>query len=354
MKFISIKSKLIKVILFLQLFLGSFFSVNSANAEEVLNIYNWGDYINPAVLEKFTAETGIKVNLDVYGSNEEMLAKIQAGASGYDLVFPSVHFHDILYKLDLLYESKINEHPLFGNIDKEFIIAQTDPKGSYCLPYARGSVGIFYNKNIVTDGINSWDDFFSIPDKYNGKITLVDDPRSVLAIGLIANGNSVNSIDSAEIKEAAKYISDRKDKISAFSYDIISLLQSGDIAAAQWYVGGLYYVFEDPEQKLAYALPKEGAEMYQEDMCILKSGPNKENAKKFMEFYLNPENPALNTEQQLNISANGPSRAMLSDDLKSNPFINPPAEVYKSLQIFEDLGADIKKYTREWTKIRAQ
>ena len=332
----------------------SVFTISNANAQGELNLYNWGDYINPAVLEKFEAETGIKVNLDVYGSNEEMLAKIQAGASGYDLVFPSVHFHDILYKLDLLHESKINESANFSNIDKDFVISKTDPNGSWCLPYARGSVGIFYNKNIVKDGIKSWDDFFSIPDKYGAKITMLDDPRETIGVGLIVNGNSVNSTNSDEIKAAAKYINDRKDKVSAFSYDIISLLQSGDIAAAHWYVGGLYYVFEDPEQKLAYAIPEEGATMYQEDICVLKSAPNKENAYKFLEFYLNPENPALNTEQQLNISANGPSRAMLPDDLKNNPFINPPAEAYQKLQIFDDLGEDIKKYTREWTKIRAQ
>ena len=338
----------------LLILISSLFSISSANAQGELNLYNWGDYINPAVLEKFEAETGIKVNLDVYGSNEEMLAKIQAGASGYDLVFPSVHFHDILFKLDLLHESKINESANFSNIDKDFIISKTDPNGSWCLPYARGSVGIFYNKNIVKDGINSWDDFFSIPDKYGAKITMLDDPRETIGVGLIVNGNSVNSTNSDEIKAAAKYINDRKDKVSAFSYDIISLLQSGDIAAAHWYVGGLYYVFEDPEQKLAYAIPEEGATMYQEDICVLKSAPNKENAYKFLEFYLNPENPALNTEQQLNISANGPSRAMLPEDLKNNPYINPPAEAYQKLQIFDDLGNDIKKYTREWTKIRAQ
>lgn len=338
----------------LSIFVCGLFNISSANAQGELNLYNWGDYINPAVLEKFEAETGIKVNLDVYGSNEEMLAKIQAGASGYDLVFPSVHFHDIMFKLDLLHESKINESANFSNIDKDFIISKTDPNGSWCLPYARGSVGIFYNKNIVTDGIKSWDDFFSIPDKYGAKITMLDDPRETIGVGLIVNGNSVNSTNSDEIKAAAKYINDRKDKVSAFSYDIISLLQSGDIAAAHWYVGGLYYVFEDPEQKLAYAIPEEGATMYQEDICVLKSAPNKENAYKFLEFYLNPENPALNTEQQLNISANGPSRAMLPDDLKNNPFINPPAEAYQKLQIFDDLGEDIKKYTREWTKIRAQ
>ena len=348
------KKIIIKFLIYLNLTLLSFFNVNSLYAEEVLNVYNWGDYINPAVLEKFTAETGIKINLDVYGSNEEMLAKIQAGASGYDIVFPSVHFHDILYKLDLLHESKINESPLFGNIDKEFIISKTDPDGSWCLPYARGSVGIFYNKNIVTGGIKTWDDFFSIPDKYGANITMLDDPRETIGVGLIVNGNSVNSTDSDEIKAAAKYINDRKDKISAFSYDIISLLQSGDIAAAHWYVGGLYYVFSDPDQKLAYAIPEEGATMYQEDICVLKSAPNKENASKFLEFYLNPENPALNTEHQLNISANGPSRASLPDDLRNNPYINPPAEAYLKLQIFDDLGEDIKKYTREWTKIRAQ
>ena len=348
-------NKILTTFVFLiNLLLFSILNISNANAQEELNVYNWGDYINPAVLEKFEAETGIKVNLDVYGSNEEMLAKIQAGASGYDIVFPSVHFHDIMFKLDLLHESKINESPLFGNIDKDFIISKTDPNGSWCLPYARGSVGIFYNKDIVKDGISSWEDFFAIPEKYGAKITMLDDPRETIGVGLIVNGNSVNSTNIDEIKAAAKYINDRKEKVSAFSYDIISLLQSGDIAAAHWYVGGLYYVFEDPEQKLAYAIPDEGATMYQEDICVLKSAPNKENAYKFMEFYLNPENPALNTEQQLNISANGPSRAMLPDNLKNNPYINPPAEAYKKLQIFDDLGDDIKKYTREWTKIRAQ
>ena len=252
-----------------------------------------------------------------------------------------------------MHETKINESPLFKNIDKDFIIAKTDPDGSWCLPYARGTVGIFYNKDIVPS-INSWNDFFAIPEKHNGKITMLDDPRETIGVGLIVNGNSVNSTDPSEVKAAADYISQNRDNISAFSYDIISLLQNGDIAAAHWYVGGLYYVFNDPDQKLAYAVPEEGATMYQEDMCVLASAPNKDNARKFMEFYLNPENPALNTEQQLNISANAPSREMLPDNLKSNPFINPPSEDYAKLQIFDDLGQDIRIYDREWTKIKAQ
>lgn len=324
----------------------------SAHAAGELNLYNWGDYINPEVLKRFEAETGVKVNLDTYGTNEEMLAKIQAGATGYDLVFPSVHMHDIMFKLDLLWESKINESPGFENIDPEFIRAQTDPDSSWCLPYAWGTVGIVYNKTKVPE-ITSWDDFFAIPEKHGEKITMLDDLRETIGVGLIMNGYSVNSREPAELEKAKAYILERKDRISAFTYDVLPLVQSGDIAASHWYVGAMYTVFEDPDT-MAYVVPKEGATMYQEDICVLKSAPNKENAKLFMEFYLRPEIPVLNVEQQMNGTPNKASRANLPEKFKTHPGMNPSAEVMSKLQIFEDLGKDLKKYDRIWTKIRTQ
>jgi len=326
--------------------------VSTANAAGELNLYNWGDYINPELLKKFEEQYDVKVNLDTYGTNEEMLAKIQAGATGYDIVFPSVHMHDIMHKLGLLWESKINEHPDFKNIDPAFIRAQTDPDGSWCLPYAWGTVGIVYNKTLVPE-VTGWEDFFAIPDQYGGKITMLDDLRETLGVGLIMNGNSVNSRDKAEIEEAQEYILARKDKISAFSYDILPLVQSGDIAASHWYVGAMYTVFEDPE-KMAYVVPKEGATMYQEDICVLASAPNKENARLFMEFYLQPENPVLNVEQQMNGTPNIPAREMLPEEFKTHPGMNPPPEVMEKLQIFEDLDKDLRLYDRAWTKVRTQ
>ncbi len=324
----------------------------SAQAEGELNLYNWGDYINPEVLKRFEAETGIKVNLDTYGTNEEMLAKIQAGATGYDIVFPSVHMHDIMHKLGLLWESKINEHPDFKNIDPAFIRAQTDPDASWCLPYAWGTVGIVYNKTKVPE-ITGWDDFFAIPDTHGEKITMLDDLRETIGVGLIMNGHSVNSRDADELQQAQDYIIDRKDKVSAFTYDVLPLVQSGDIAASHWYVGAMYTVFQDPDT-MAYVVPKEGATMYQEDICVLASAPNKENAKRFMEFYLQPEIAALNIEQQMNGTPNIPARALLSEDLRTHPGMNPSPEVMEKLQIFEDLGKDLRKYDRIWTKIRTQ
>lgn len=324
----------------------------AAHADGELNLYNWGDYINPEVLQKFEEETGVKVNLDTYGTNEEMLAKIQAGATGYDIVFPSVHMHDIMHKLGLLWESNINEHPDFKNIDPEFIRAESDPDSSWCLPYAWGTVGIVYNKQIVPE-ITGWDDFFAVPEVHGGKITMLDDLRETLGVGLIMNGHSVNSRDRAEVEQARDYILERKDNISAFTYDVLPLVQSGDIAAAHWYVGAMYTVFDDPD-KIAYVVPKEGATMYQEDMCVLASAPNKENAKKFMEFYLQPEIPVLNVRQQMNGTPNIPAREMLPEEFKSHPGMNPSDEVMAKLQIFEDLGADLRTYDRAWTNVRTQ
>lgn len=321
----------------------------NAHAEGKLNIYNWGDYINPDVLTRFTEETGIEVTLDTYGTNEELLAKIQSGATGYDIVFPSVHMRDIMQKLDLLYDAKVNTLEGFENIDPANKRSLVDPESSYCLPYAWGAVGIFYNKEKAGE-IKTWDDFFALPDK-GKKITMLDDLRETIGVALIKNGYSVNTTDSDELKEAEAWLLERKDKISAFSYDIVSLVQSGDIAAAHWYVGATLYTLEEPD-KLGFVIPEEGATMYQEDICVLKDAPNKENAIKFMEFYMQPEIAALNTLQQVNGTANMPARDLLPPELKANPNTNPPPEVVDKLQIFEDLGNDLRKYNRIWTKIK--
>jgi spermidine/putrescine transport system substrate-binding protein len=321
----------------------------SAQAAGKLNIYNWGDYINPDVLTRFTEDTGIKVTLDTYGSNEEMLAKIQAGATGYDIVFPSVHVRDIMQKLGLLYDAKVNTLKGFENIDPANMRSLVDPESSFCLPYAWGAVGIFYNKAEAGE-IKSWADFFALPDK-GKKITMLDDLRETIGVALIMNGHSVNTTDSDELKQAEAWLLERKDKVSAYSYDIVSLVQSGDIAAAHWYVGATLYTLEEPD-KLGFVIPEEGATMYQEDICVLDTAPNKDSAIRFMEFYMQPEMAALNTVQQVNGTANMPARDLLSPELRANPNTNPPPEVIAKLQIFEDLGEDLRKYNSVWTKVR--
>ncbi|WP_437879717.1 polyamine ABC transporter substrate-binding protein [Pseudomonas sp. LRF_L74] len=330
--------------------LGAVFAVGSVQAAEELHLYNWGDYINPQVLTRFTAETGIKVSLDTYGSNEEMLAKLQAGAKGYDIVFPSVHMQDTMSALGLLEKTGINQSPAFANIDPAFLRAKSDPKGEYCMPYAWGSVGILYNKSKVSKPIESWADFFA-EAKAGKKVILLDDMRETLGVGLIVNGKSVNTANVDDLKLSESWLLERKPLVSAFTYDSVPMVQSGDVAAAHYFVGGMMYVKQDPEH-LAYVIPKEGATMYQEDICVLKSAPNKANAKRFMEFFLTPEIAALNTQQQMNGTPNKEALKLLPAELRDNPQVNPPADVMAKLQIFNDLGKDLKKYDRAWTRVR--
>ena len=322
-----------------------------ARADGELNVYNWGEYINPEVLKKFETDTGTKVNLDTYSSNEEMLAKVQAGATGYDIVFPSVHMHDIMAKLDLLQKTDINQYEGFKNIEPAFLRASSDPKGEYCLPYAWGSVGIMYNRDILGKDITGWRDLVATVKEKNLKFTLLDDMREVIGVGLILNGHSVNSTDPEELKQAAQTIIEMKPYVAAFTYETRPMVEAGDVAAGHFFVGAMIDVLREPK-KLGYVIPEEGATMYQEDICVLKSAPNKENAIKFMQFYTQPEVAALNIAQQTNGTPNKPARSLTPEHIKNSEEINPPPAVMDRLQIFVDLGADIRKVDRVWTTIK--
>jgi len=321
-----------------------------ASAAE-LNVYNWGEYINPEVLKKFEEETKIKVNLSTYSSNEEMLAKIQGGATGYDIVFPSVHMQDIMAKLDLLEKTEINKYEGFKNIDPAFLRAKSDPNGEYCLPYAWGSVGIFYNRKVLGKDVTGWKDLIETVKAKGLKFTLLDDMREVLAVGLILNGHKINSTDPAELQEAADTIIAMKPYVAAFTYDERPMVQAGDVAAGHAFVGAMVDVFGN-EKDLGYVIPEEGATMYQEDICVLKSAPNKENALKFLQFYTQPEIVALNVSQQTNGTANVPARQLTTEKIKNSKEINPPAETMARLQIFEDLGPALRQVDRVWTRVK--
>ena len=318
---------------------------------EELNIYNWGEYINPAVLQKFEEETKIKVNLSTYSSNEEMLAKIQGGATGYDIVFPSVHMQEIMAKLNLLEKTDIDTYEGFKNIDPRFLRTKSDPKGEYCLPYAFGTVGILYNRKVLGKDITGWKDLVATVKAKHLKFTLLDDMREVLGVGLMLNGHSVNSTKPEELQQAADTVIEMKPYVAAFTYDSRPMVESGDIAAAHFFVGSMINVFGNPKD-LGYVIPEEGATMYQEDMCVLKTAPNKANAIKFLQFYTRPEIAALNVSQQTNGTPNVPARQLTPENIKNSKEINPTDETMKRLQIFEDLGAGLRQFDRAWTKVK--
>lgn len=322
----------------------------AASAEGNLRLYNWGDYINPTTIEKFSEEFGVDVTLDTYSTNEELLARLQAGATGYDLVWPSVHMHDVMQKLGLLQKTGVNKMPGFENIDPGSIRSKEDPTAEYCLPYAWGAVGIFYNKEMIPE-LTSWQQFFDYAAANPGKVTMLDDLRETLGVGLIMTGASVNSTDPDEIAAAEEFILKQKPNIGAFRYDVIPLVTAGDVAASHYYVGAVLNVNQSPDL-LGFVIPEEGATMYQEDICMLESAPNRDNALKFLEFMMRPEISAMNTERLTNGSVNTAAIKLLPPELKDNPSVNPSADVRAKLQIFDDLGKDLRLYTRAWDHVK--
>jgi spermidine/putrescine transport system substrate-binding protein len=259
--------------------------------------------------------------------------------------------NDIMIQPGLLEKTNVNQMPGFENIDKSFLRAKNDPNGEYCLPYAWGNVGIYYNKERVPDGLTSWADFFAYAKANPGSVTMLDDMREVIGVGLIMNGKSVNSRDPEDLKAAEATILEQKPNIGAFTYEVLPLIESGDMAASHYFVGANLHVNRNPE-KLGYVIPEEGATMYQENICMLKSAPNKENALKFLEFFMRPEVSVKNTIQQTNGSVNTGAIALLPDEIKNNENILPPEDVRAKLQMFEDLGQDLRAYDRVWTRIK--
>jgi spermidine/putrescine transport system substrate-binding protein len=208
-----------------------------------------------------------------------------------------------------------------------------------------------YNRKVLGKDITGWHDLIETVKAKGLKFALLDDVREVMGVGLMLNGHSVNSTDPAELQQAADTIIAMKPYVAAFSYESRPMVASGDVAAAHYFIGSMIDVFGNPKD-LGYVIPEEGATMYQENICVLKTAPNKENALKFMQFYTQPEIPALNMAQQTNGTANMKARALTPDNIKDSEEINPPAETMKRLQIFEDIGKDIRQYDRLWTRIK--
>lgn len=320
-------------------------------ASGALNIYNWGEYINPRILQAFETEQKVHVNLQTYSSNEEMLTKILNGTSGYDLVFPSVHIQDIMFRLGQLEQTDINQYEGFRHIDRNTLRAKTDPDGKYCLPYAFGTVGILYNRKVLGRDILGWKDLVSTVKEKQLKFTLLDDMRETLGVGLLINGHSVNTTNLDELREATKTILAMKPYVAAFTYNSRAMVASGDIAAAHYFVGSMIDVLANPNE-LGYVIPEEGATLYQENICVLKDAPNKAEAIAFLKFYTRPEIAALNVTQQTNGTPNLDAKALAPPEISQNSQINFTEETARRLQIFEDVGVSIRLYNRAWSKVR--
>jgi spermidine/putrescine transport system substrate-binding protein len=265
---------------------------SAPTASKDLAVFNWQDYIPEDVLKDFKTETGINLVYDTYGSNEDMYAKLLGGAT-YDVVFPSTDYVPRMVQKDMLLKLDTTKIPELANLDPSIGAKNTwDPKNDYSVPYNLGATAVVYWKDKVKVDDPSWN-LFTKPE-YAQRIMLLDDPREILGAALKTNGFSVNSTSADEITKAKGTVNAWKKGIVKFDNDLIkSAFAKKEIWIALNYPENQYAELDPADKdKVGLFFPKEGGMVYIDAMSILKGSKNVDNAYKFINFILKPENLA--------------------------------------------------------------
>jgi spermidine/putrescine-binding protein len=327
-------------------------------ADQVLNQFAWSEYIPQAVLDGFTEETGIQVNYDAYSSNEEMYAKISAGASGYDMIQPSDYWVGVMARQGLLEELDLSQIPNIANVDPSLPYDLYDPGHKYTVPYQWGSASLAVNTDAVTEPIDSYSDLTD--PAFAGRLVLLDDERQVIGMALLALGYSPNTTDEAELEQAKQWLLDLVPNIRLFDSDTPStaLLTGEADLGLIWNGEGSIAHQENPA--MTYLYPQEGTVFWYDNLAIVKGAEHVEAAHAFMDYILRPEVSLLITAEFPYSNPNAAALAqMQADDPQAYqaymefPATNPPAEALANAYVLEDVGEATALYDTIWTELKS-
>ena len=346
--------KKIALLLAVLLFAGLFAGCGAKQEETVtLNVLNWGDYIDENVIAQFEKEhPKIKIKYSTAASNEEMLIKLSAPDSIYDICFPSDYTIEKMVAKDMLHELNKDNIPNIKNIDERFLNLDFDPGNKYSVPYMWGTVGILYNKTIVTKPVTSWKILWD-PD-YSGQILMYDSIRDTIGITLKMLGYSINTRNEADIQAAQEALIQQKPLVKAYLDDPIkSTMIAGNGALAVVYSGdAMWCIQENPD--LDYAVPEEGSNLWFDNIIIPKSSQHPAEAEAFINFLCDAEVAKANTEYIGFSTPNAAARALLDPEWTDNETYNPPQDVLDRCEVFRDLGDFIEVYNAAWNHIKAE
>jgi spermidine/putrescine transport system substrate-binding protein len=314
--------------------------------EKELHIYNWSDYIAEDTVPNFEREFGVKVTYDTYESNEEMVAKLQAGATGYDIVVPSGYIVPVMVATDLLAPIHRKYLPNCGNLSPIFQNLAADPGNRYTVPWQWGTSGIAYRADKVKTSIDSWA-VFQNPE-YSGKMTMMDDGREVIGSQLRYRGHSLNSSDPEHLARAkADAIAAGKQLRAYISAPVKAQLISGDVWISQLWNGDTAQARAE-QPHLAYVIPREGCTIWTDLVCIPRSARNKRAAHEWINYILRPEVGAALSEAT---GFGSPNAA--AAQLMKVPVPYPTEAELKRLEYPVDLGKYTATWDRIWTEIKS-
>ncbi len=339
------------LVITVMLIIFTFSSCHSYTANEVVYVYNWGEYIDPIVNEMFEEEYGIKVIYDEYDNNESMYAALKTGAAKYDVIFPSDYMVARLIEEDMLEPLNFDNIPNFKHIMDKFKNLEYDPDNTYSVPYFWGVIGLLYNTDYIKETPTSWSDLWD--EQYKGKVLMYNNSRDSFGLTLIKNGNSVNTENIAELDKAFEDMKLLKDNLQAFvSDEIFNLMESGSAYLSPAYGGDALAMIEE-NPSLAYTIPKEGTNLYVDSMCIVKGSENKTAAEKYIDFLCRQDVAQLNYDEVCYSTPQQQVYDALDDEIKGELLAYPTDEILAKTQTYTNLSKEtLDYYLSLWINVK--
>jgi spermidine/putrescine transport system permease protein len=317
-----------------------------------MSVFIWSNYLPEGVIAEFERRYDARLNVELYDSNEALLAKLQSGGAIFDVIVPSDYMVTVLREQGLLEQLDLDRITNFSNLDPQLVGLPYDAANEYSVAYMWGTTGIGYRKDKVNEVVDSWTVLWD--SKYKDRLAMLDDVRETLGAALKSMGKSLNSTDPAEIQAAAALLSAQKPLVRAYdSGGFDQLLLSGDAWIVQGYSGQLAKAMvENP--MIGYVIPKEGCTQFVDNLCIPKNASNKSLAHEFINFVLEAQIGADIANGTGFSTANRAARPLIRPELLTSEAGYPPQEALERCEFITDIGPAINIYDRLWTEIKSK
>ena len=324
---------------------------NNGKEEAVLNVFNWSEYLPEDVIEKFEEKYNIKVNYTTYASNEEMLAKLMAGGSQFDIAVSTDYMVDVMRNQNLIQEINMDNIPNYKNIGDEFKGLAFDPENKYTVPYMWGNAVVAVNTKMVGTEINSYADLWD--SKFENSMVVLDDQRAIIGIALKKLGYSLNETDPVKLEEAKNELIKLKNNIKIFDSDSpkTSLINGEASVGYVWGAEAVLAQKENPDIKVFF--PEEGLYLWQDNFIIPNGAPHKNNAELFINFLLEPEISAEISESFPYANPNVEAHKLMDAETLDNKVIYPDTEIIKNGEYLKDLGETTRLFDEIWTELKS-
>lgn len=323
-----------------------------AQAEGVLNLYNWGNYTSPELLTKFEAETGIKVTVTDYDANDTALAKVEAGGHGFDLVVPSANYIPIWREKGLIAALDLTKLPNHANIAPEWKDVPWDPARAHSVPWQWGSTGIAVNTKVYSGDPNTSAVFLDVPEELKGKINVVPEMNDIVNLAIMYVGGEPCTEDTEVLKKARDALVAAKPDWLSMDYGATEKMSNNDWAASvNWNGSTMRIRLANPD--VVYGYPKEGYPLFMDSVALLSDAQNVEEAYKFMDFIMVPENAAMISAFARYANGIAGSDAFMPEDMKTAPEVATPAEHVAAGKFLPTCSAKATEYvTAIWTELQ--